>query len=212
MRTVGQVLREARAEKLYSLEEVEKSIKIRKELLLALENDDYNKLPPATFVRGFIKNYSKFLGLDADKLLAIFRRDYEAKKHPEVVLESFTKPVGDRQVLLTPGRVLGVTVAIIIVGFFVYLWVQYSQFMGAPLLEIESPQDQQTVEIPTILVKGKTDPEVKVAVNNQEVGVDQSGRFQEEIKLSSSANDIIVVATSKFGQSSKVERKVFVRK
>ena len=70
MRTVGKVLKEARLAKLYTLEDVEKHIKIRVEMLQALEADDYLRLPPATFVQGFIKNYGRFLGLENDKLQA----------------------------------------------------------------------------------------------------------------------------------------------
>ncbi|KKQ08609.1 MAG: Transcriptional regulator, XRE family [Candidatus Daviesbacteria bacterium GW2011_GWB1_36_5] len=68
MRTVGQILKETREAKFYTLEEVEKATKIRVELLEALEEDNFSKLPPETFIQGFIKNYGKFLGLDANKL------------------------------------------------------------------------------------------------------------------------------------------------
>lgn len=205
-------MKEKREEKFYTLEEVEKATKIRIELLEALEKDDYSKLPPATFVQGFIKNYGKFLGLDTNKLLALFRRDYEAKKHPVRVLESFRRPIGDRKVIITPQRVLGLVVGVIIISFFTYLWVEYRSFVGAPKLEVLSPQDGQTIEVPAVMVEGRTDPEVKVEVNEQEIGTDESGNFKEEIKLSSSNNIVVITATSKFGQTSKVERKVFVKK
>lgn len=195
-----------------TLEEVEKHTKIRSELVEALEKDDYPKLPPTTFIQGFIKNYGKYLHLDTDKLLAVFRRDYETKKHPPVVLESLASPIGNHKFHLTPSRVFGMVIGLIVLGFFAYLWIEYHQFIGAPKLEVVSPQDQQTVDIPAILVKGSTDPEVKVLVNNQEVGVDGGGNFEEEVKLSSSVNTITVTATSKFGQSAKMERTVFVKK
>ncbi len=212
MRTVGQVLKETRESKLIKLEEVEKNIKIRKEMLEALEEDNYEKLPPATFVQGFIKNYGKFLGLDSEKLLALFRRDYEAKKHPALVMESFKKPIGDKRVIVTPGRVLWVVVGLIIVGFFSYLWFEYRQFVGGPKLDVITPTDQQVVEIPAVVVEGNTDPEAKVTVNNEEIKVDNNGHFKEELKLSSSSNDVNIVATSKFGQAEKVKRTVFVKK
>lgn len=211
MRTVGQILREARTEKLYTLEDVEKNTKIRKELLEALENDNYDKLPPPTFIQGFIKNYAKFLNIDVDKLLAIFRRDFESKKHPPVVLESFSNPIKQKKLRITPSRVIGLVVAVIILGFFAYLWVEYRQFVGAPKLEVSSPQDQQSVEIPTVLVEGNTEPEVKVMVNDQEVGTDENGHFKEEVKLSSSINKLTITASGRFGQAAKVERTVFVK-
>ena len=212
MRTVGQILRDKREEKLYSLEDIEKNTKIRKELLERLEKDDYEALPPVTFIQGFIKNYAKFLGLDAEKLLAIFRRDFESKKHPPQILESFANPLKSKKFFLTPSKVLGVVVVLIVMGFFAYLWVEYRGFVGAPNLAVNKPQDQQTVEIPSIEVEGKTDPEVKVMVNNQEIAVDGSGHFQEEVKLSATINNITVTATSKFGQTAKIERTVFVKK
>lgn len=212
MRSVGQLLKETREAKFYSLEEVEKNTKIRKELLEALEEDDYSKLPPTTFVQGFIKNYGKFLGLSPEKLLAIYRRDFEAKKHPPVVLESFRNPIDKKKIRITPSRVIGASLIAIILVFFAYLWIQYRQFSGAPNLEVDSPVDQQAVDVPTVLVEGKTDPEVKVAVNNQYIGVDQAGHFKEDIKLSESTNQVIVTAVSKFGKSATIERTVFVKK
>lgn len=212
MRTVGQILRETRESKLLTVDDVEKYTKIRVELIEALEADDYSKLPPSTFIQGFIKNYSKYLNQDTEKLLAIFRRDYEAKKHPPIVLKSFSKPVGGRRIQITPSRVLALVIILVVVGFFGYLWLTYRQYVGAPPLSVTSPIDQQTVEIPAVLVEGKTDPEVKVMVNNQEIGLDKTGYFREEIKLSSSVNTITVTATSKFGQSSRIEKTVFVKK
>lgn len=213
MRTIGRILKETRVEKLLSLEEVEKQTKIRKELLEALEADDYNKLPPATFVQGFIKNYGKYLGLDDSKLLAVFRRDYEASKHPDVVLESLANPLKQKKFFLTPGRLLWTVIVLVVLGFFAYLWVEYRQYVGAPNLVVTNPPNQQTtVEIPTIVVEGKTDSEAKVAVNNQEIGVDKEGNFKEEIKLSATTNQVIITSTSKFGQTARVERTVFVRK
>lgn len=206
------MLKETREAKLYTLDEVEKHIKIRKEMLTALEEDNYSKLPPLTFIQGFVKNYGRFLGLDADKLMAILRRDYEASKHPPQVLESFSKPLTKKRILITPSRLIGVMVTIIILGFFAYLWFEYRQFVGAPKLDITSPVQGQTVEMTSIFIEGSTDPETHVTVNEQEIGIDSNGNFKEEIKLSSSVNTITIVATSKFGQSSKVERTVYIKK
>lgn len=212
MRTVGQILKETREAKLLTLEDVERHTRIRVELLEALEKDDYDRLPPATFIQGFIKNYGRFLQLDIQKLLALFRRDYEAKKHMPVVMESLKSPNKKKKFTLTPSMLIGTVVVLIVLCFFAYLWVEYRQFVGAPELIVNSPQDQQTVDIPSVVVEGKTEPEVKVAVNEQEVGTDSEGKFREEIKLSATTNKVTITATSKFGQQAKVERTVFVKK
>ena len=212
MRTVGQFLKESREAKLYTLDEIEKHTKIRKELLQALEEDNFAKLPPITFIQGFVKNYGKFLELDSEKLLAILRRDFEASKHPPQVLESFSNPLTKQRFFLTPSRLIGLVVGIIILGFFSYLWFEYRQFVDSPKLEVTSPAQGATVEVTSVSVEGSTDPEAKLTVNNQEVGLNKDGNFKEEVKLSSSVNNISVVATSKFGQSTKVERTVYIKK
>lgn len=211
MKIVGQILKEAREAQFYTLEDVERHTKIRKSMVDALERGDYDKLPPQTFILGFIKNYGKFLGLDSEKLLAVFRRDYESRKHPPVVLKSFSDPLKEVHFRLSAAHVVWGVVFLIVFGFFAYLWVEYRQFVGAPYLEVTSPVDQQTVDIPLVVVEGKTVPEVKVTVNDQEIEVDREGKFKEEIKLSSTTTRIVVKATSKFGRSAVVERVVFVK-
>ena len=212
MRTVGQILKETRETRYYSLEDVEKAIKIRKEILIALEADDYQKLPPSTFVQGFIKNYAKFLGLDKEKLLAIFRREFPEKRRKPYVMDAFSNPVKETKLKITPGRVLGIAVGVIVLSFFVYLWIQFHQFIGPPTLILDSPLDQQATDNAVIFVDGKTDPEMKVLINGQGVTVDNNGKFKEEVALSSGVNKISVSAVSKFGQKVTLDRTVYLKR
>ena len=212
MRTVGQILKETRESKLYTLEHVEKATKIRRELLEALENDDYEKLPPPTFVQGFIKNYARFLNLDSNKLLAVFRREFSDKKYPSYVMDAFSQPLKNPRIQITPAKVLGGVVIVAILAFFVYLWIQYRQFTGAPQLAVNSPKDQLTTDNPRVEVDGKTDPQIKVSVNNQQIPVSDSGEFKEAIQLSQQVNKISVEAVNKFGQKTTVERTVYLKR
>lgn len=211
MKTVGQMLKEARQTKFYSLEEVEKATKIRKELLEALENDNWSKLPPPTFVQGFIKNYGKFLGLSEEKLLAIFRREFSDKKNPPKILQAWSNPLDTRKFHLTPTRVLSGVILSLVAVFLFYLWFEYRFLVGAPFLEVITPSDQQNVTTAVVRVAGKTDPESKVHINNQEVTVDFSGNFSQEIKLSDSANTITISSTSKYGKTAQETRTVFLK-
>ncbi|MBI4036440.1 helix-turn-helix domain-containing protein [Candidatus Daviesbacteria bacterium] len=211
MRTVGQILKEEREKKFYTLEEIEKVTKIRKELLGALEADDYSKLPPPTFVQGFIKNYGKFLKLDTDKLLAIFRREFSDRKHPPRILESFANPLEKNKFHLTPAKFISLVVVFLIMAFFVYLWFEFRFLVGPPYLEVTEPTDQTSVSTTSVKVVGKADPEVKVAINNQQIQLDSSGNFHEEIKLGGSVNKLSITATSKFGQTTQIERIVFLK-
>ena len=212
MRTVGQILREERERKFYTLEEIEKATKIRKELLEALEAGQYSKLPPPTFVQGFIKNYGKFLKLDIDKLLAIFRREFSEGAHPPRILDSFKDPVEKKRFKLTPARAFGGVILSLIIIFFVYLWIEYRFLIGGPFLEVNQPVNQFNSSSATVQVTGRTDPEASLSINNQEIGVDPSGKFSQEIKLSDDINTIEISAVSKSGKVTKVERTVFFKR
>lgn len=212
MRTVGQILKEEREKKFYTLDEIEKSTKIRKQLLEALEKGQYFKLPPPTFVQGFIKNYGRFLGLETNKLLAIYRREFSEGKNPPRILESFSHPLDKKKFRLTPAKVVGLAVLVMIAIFFIYLWFEYRFLIDAPFLEIQQPEAQLHVTTSAILVSGRTDPEAKVSINNQEIQTSIDGRFQQEINLTDGSNTIIITALGKSGKISKVERTVFLKK
>lgn len=211
MRTVGQVLKEERERKFYTLDEIEKATKIRKEMLEALEAGQYNKLPPATFIQGFIKNYGKFLKLDPEKLLAIFRREFAEGKHPPRILDSFANPIDNKRLHLTPAKALGSLVVGLIIIFIVYLWFEYRFLTAGPFLEVKQPVDQLSTDSATVLVIGRIDPEAKVSINNQEIGVDLGGNFSQEIKLSDNVNTIEISAVSKTGKVTKITRTVFLK-
>jgi len=212
MRTVGQVLKEERERKFYSLDEIEKATKIRKELLEALEAGYYQKLPPLTFIQGFIKNYGKFLNLNTEKLLAIFRREFSEGEHPPRILETFSNPVDNKRFRLTPAGVLGSVVLMLVIGFFVYLWFEYRFLIEGPFLEVNQPADEFSTLSETISVSGRTDPEVSLSINNQEIDVDPSGKFSQEVKLLDNINTIVITSTSKNGKVTKVERTVFLKR
>ncbi len=211
MRTVGQILKEEREKNFYSLDEIEKVTKIRKELLEALEAGQYQKLPPPTFVQGFIKNYGKFLGLNSDKLLAVFRREFSENKNPPRVLESFKSPVDKKRFRLTPTSVLVSLVLSLVIIFFIYLWFQYRFLVGSPFLEITQPVEQFNTSSSEITISGRSDPEARVSINDQEIEVDQDGKFSQQIKLSDNANNIVIVATSASGKQTTVQRTVFLK-
>lgn len=211
MRTVGQILKEERERKFYTLDEVEKITKIRKELLEALEEGKYQRLPPPTFIQGFIKNYGKFLKLDTEKLLAVFRREFSESKNPPRVLELFSNPIDKKRFRLTPTKVLMTLILVMIIAFFVYLWFEYRFLVGAPFLEVDQPADQLNTSQQEITVSGKTDPEAKVSINNQEIQVSPDGKFSQLIKLSDQMNNIVVTSVSKEGKVTKIQRTVFFK-
>ena len=72
--TVGDVLRRAREEKKLSIEKVNQLTKISPEVLRALEQDDHGSFASETYLKGFLKSYGGFLGLDGAQLWNMLSR------------------------------------------------------------------------------------------------------------------------------------------
>jgi helix-turn-helix protein/uncharacterized protein DUF4115 len=61
---IGNSLREARHRQQLELSEVEQATKIRARYLKALEEEAFDALPAQTYVKGFLRTYADYLGLD----------------------------------------------------------------------------------------------------------------------------------------------------
>lgn len=70
--TLGAYLRQEREKKNISLEAISRATKITLKNLEALERDEFHLLPPPVFVRGFLRAYANFIGLDPQKVLELY--------------------------------------------------------------------------------------------------------------------------------------------
>lgn len=70
----GVRLRRAREARGESVHEVAFALKLSPRQVEALERDDFGALPGMAFVRGFMRNYARYLGLDAAPLLDAVQR------------------------------------------------------------------------------------------------------------------------------------------
>jgi cytoskeletal protein RodZ len=61
---IGTSLREARLRRQIDIPEAEQSTKIRAKYLRALEDEQFELLPSPTYVKGFLRSYAEYLGLD----------------------------------------------------------------------------------------------------------------------------------------------------
>src|SRR5262245_60093583 len=72
---VGEILQTARESKGVDLARAERETKIRARHLAALESGDFSALPAQVYAKGFLRNYSTYLGLDAEEVLQRWRRE-----------------------------------------------------------------------------------------------------------------------------------------
>src|SRR6478672_7264917 len=65
----GEELRREREIRAISLKEIADATKISKRFLEAIERNDHRTLPAPVFTRGFVREYAKYLGLNADEIV-----------------------------------------------------------------------------------------------------------------------------------------------
>jgi cytoskeletal protein RodZ len=70
-KTVGEILRGAREARKLSVEQVNRETKISVQTVRALEQDDFGAFPSETYLKGFVRTYAEFLGLDGNRLWAM---------------------------------------------------------------------------------------------------------------------------------------------
>ncbi|MDY7222936.1 helix-turn-helix domain-containing protein [Halalkalibacterium halodurans] len=75
MSELGQRLREIREEKQLSLDDLQRTTKIQKRYLLAIEEGRYDVLPGVFYARAFIKTYAEAVGLDPEQLFDEFSNE-----------------------------------------------------------------------------------------------------------------------------------------
>ncbi|MBI4300433.1 MAG: PASTA domain-containing protein [Chloroflexi bacterium] len=117
MASLGQILREAREQQGYSLEEVEKATRIGKRYLAALEAEDYGKLPSPVYVRGFVRLYAQHLGLEVESVLALYPERFSRGTSglpPPPALGRPSRPVATWAVIVL------FLAAVASIGFFLY--------------------------------------------------------------------------------------------
>jgi cytoskeleton protein RodZ len=83
MKKTGLILKEAREAKGISIYEVSTATKINIKNILAMEDGAIEKLPPKTFLRGFVASYATYLQLDTASILKVFFEEMGSTR-PEI--------------------------------------------------------------------------------------------------------------------------------
>lgn len=195
MTTIGQILKNARLQKGYSVNFLERKTKIKKEFITLIERNDWDKLPEYPVVSGFIKNIATVLELSVENTNAILRRDYPPKK-----LSINPKPDIENKFTWSPKLTFAVGISIISLFVLGYLGLEYQKFIKPPEIEITSPKVNQIVLEEKVKVEGKTTTDVTLTINNQPIILDQEGNFVTEILIAKDTKSLIFKAISRSGK------------
>lgn len=207
MLTAGETLREKRLQQKLTYTQLSVTIKIPAESLKLIEKSRFNLLPEYAFLKGMIHNYAQALGLNPEKIGAIFRRDYdrERKIKPPVILNKSLSPKRIDKILAKPQTSFfaGLTVlAVLVIGL---LWRAYQP----PHLVIDSPLDQQTAISP-VEIRGRTDRGANLNLNDKTINLKPDGGFSTEFEAEPGEYYLVFRSTSRRQKTSEMKIKIVI--
>ena len=194
MVTAGEVIKNKRESLGQDLNSVSVDTKIQKRFLEYIENNQFDKFDSKIFATGFIKIYSKYLGLDVEKILALYRRStlVEIKSNDKKTV--INKKRKGPKINISP-KILAITTLVIFLLLIVgYVGYQIYKFQTPPSLTIVQPIDGYITNEESTILKGLTQESVLIDVNDKQVDVNSKGEFETEIFLIEGVNTISVRA------------------
>lgn len=198
---VGQLLKKERENKGITLEQVEKETRIRMVNLKAIESEDWSQFQSRTYVQGVIKRYGSFLDLDAEKLSAYFRRDYEKRENLK-----FKKKAEHTQFTPKNKLFLQLLIGFIVLFFGTFFSYQIYLFSVPPSVTILEPTKTTFKREKKFTLKGTAKKETVIMVNGRQAFLDDKNIFTIDIPLTEKENKVKIVATGANGKKTILEK------
>ena len=207
MLTVGKILKTQREKKNLKLEDIEKDMRVRTKFLNALENDDWTLFSSKIYIGGLIKNYSKYLNLDHNKILAFFRRQYEKKEE-----FAFKKNVSAKYLTPQTRKVLYFFTFIAIFLFAYYFGYQVYRFISPPKVEILSPDASVFKNQDRVRIVGQTEKEAVVKIFGERIYQNDKGIFNYDLPLKIGKNSLTIEVIGANGKKTTLREEYTLEK
>ena len=147
---LGELFKRGRERLGLSVDQVVDITRLRKHFVEALENEDWDNLPPGVFVRGFIRSYAQIVGLDEKRAISLYEKSSHAEAlPPKPLVKTSRSRVGPILFL----SILMVGIAVLI------LWILYPFSINSPLQPVTRPSSETRREPPVALNAEEQKPE-----------------------------------------------------
>jgi cytoskeletal protein RodZ len=160
MESIGAKLKRIRLEKGLSFEEAHKKTKIHVDVLKALEEDGILNLSPI-YIKGFLRIYCEFLGLNPKEFLSNYQEAPSSKvsfseRKEDSTLSYFKTPAIKLNTFKPRIKIKFVIIFLVIIGF-VFLIIGLAKFM-----KTKRPVRSMVNKRPLIVLRSKTEPAKKI--------------------------------------------------
>lgn len=122
---LGAILSAAREQHRLSVDDVSAHLRLSPRQVMALENDDFSALPEAMITRGFIRNYARLLGIDAEPLLQAYRQYAPSSNAYAISIPSANIPILNNNKRSRKPYFIASLVIVLLLG----VWVIYMDYL-----------------------------------------------------------------------------------
>jgi cytoskeleton protein RodZ len=197
----GKLLQIAREEKNLRPEDVAYEIRLTPSQVTALEEDDYSSMPESTYVRGYLRNYARLVGVPENDILMSFARFTRRKdEKPQQVSPKVEKEInrggrGSKYLAL-------ITVLVIIAISAVWVVIPKQEageeLPGKPVADMSEPVPDEvpvgstilSLEEPETPAKQASDDDNRTQVNGDQEPVEQPADNAPLDTVSTPAEDL----------------------
>ena len=186
--SLGSLLRRSREELHIELDEVVRVTRIRRHYLEALENEEWSELPPSqVFVKGFLRSYAEFLGLDKEMVINYYLRISPFQKDEPHVLKEI-RPQSARWYLIIIISIL----ALALIAAIIYLNRSNISIVEKTFkyLEIQSLKEKRENTVEEEDNKGQDDKKKEVVFSKDEKVVEKE--METALKSKSVVQNILL--------------------
>jgi cytoskeleton protein RodZ len=112
----GERLAEARRVRDISVNEIARELHLDDTKVRALEQNDFERLGPPVFIKGYLRKYASLVGLSGDDILADYERLKPADTPPIIGLRTHPKPAG------SPGLLIAIVAVVLVAALGAWWW------------------------------------------------------------------------------------------
>ncbi|MBI2952950.1 MAG: DUF4115 domain-containing protein [Chloroflexi bacterium] len=128
MGKLGSWLQSTREAKGVSLLKVEQDTRVRSKVLAALEEGNVRVLPARPYVKGMVRTYAAYLGLDVEEALRLLEE--ELGPESEYRIQQLPKSIGN-QTVITARMMVTIIALVAVTGFFLLVQREYHSLIKA---------------------------------------------------------------------------------
>jgi cytoskeletal protein RodZ len=205
--SLGEELRRLRTFKNLGVDEVAQKLGIRREYLLAMEEENFSQLPAGLYGKNFLKKYADFLGLDKNLVTKFLQETTDDRAENNPFSQKILKK---NKFLIFPKIIRNLLLGLGVLICFLYLIFYFKKIILPPDLTVSQPEKNLMIQESSILVAGKTEKEAEVRINGELILNNNDGNFSQTVKLKKGVNTLTISAKKKYSQENVVLRQILV--